>query len=181
MRASATAAVNAVSAAATSAVKKAVKESVLSATNIDAAGEQDAGGDEDEGQVSAEELQECESKLALLEGLVSGDAEDLDDEDEQIEGALDMLQGLLQLTLRMVPADEEKVDVQKLKLPRRTAAETALRRYAWLAKATVDVTSHAISALPFGAPLAAVLQGVYGQAEQVGAKSCQFADSLHRC
>ena len=71
--------------------------------------------------------------------MVSGDAEDQDDEDEQIEGALDMLQGLLQLTLRMVPADDEKVDVQKFKLPRRTAAETALRRYAWLAKATVDL------------------------------------------
>ncbi len=111
-------------------------------------------------------LKTCEAKLALIDRLVSGEAEDLDEEttDEEIGDALKMLQGLLQLTQ---PNASTEVDLQSLQLPSRSAAETALARYSWAVAATVNLASQAISALPFGAPVAAVLNGLYGHAEQV--------------
>lgn len=105
----------------------------------------------------------------LLHSLVSGEAEDEDTADEEIGGALDTLQGLLQLTQRAQPNAE--LDLQALQLPPRSAAEKALARYSWLGTATIGLASHALSALPFGAPVAAVLNGLYRGSVQVGPQS----------
>ncbi len=102
---------------------------------------------------------------------MSGEAEDTEDldadadeSDEAIGKALDVLQGLLQLTQSM---DGTQLDLQGLQLPPRSAAEKALAKYAWVGKAAVGAVAHATAALPFGAPVAAVLNGAFGRAEQV--------------
>ena len=118
--------------------------------------------------VAAEQVvEDMEAKLMLLEGLLSGeDVPELDSPDEAIDEALGMMEGLLKL-LQQPDLPTGDMDVQKLHLPPRTKAEQALARYSVIGGAVVHIASQAISALPFGAPVAAVLEGMYGRAEQV--------------
>lgn len=111
----------------------------------------------------------------MLDRLVSGEAEDLDEgtADEEIGDAMDILQGLLQLissdpdVMTQGAQPNAELDLQALQLPPRTAAEAALARYSWMGTATIGLASHALSALPFGAPVAAVLDVLCGHAVQV--------------
>jgi len=117
--------------------------------------------------VAAEQVvEDMEAKLMLLEGLLSGeDVPELDSPDEAIDEALGMMEGLLKLLQHDLPTGD--MDVQKLHLPPRSDPEKILQKYSVIAGAVVRIASQAISALPFGAPVAAVLEGMYGRAEQV--------------
>ncbi len=58
-------------------------------------------------------------------------------------------------------------DVQALALPKRSAAEEALAKHSELGRALIGALAKGIEALPFGAPVAAVIGVVYARAAQV--------------
>jgi hypothetical protein len=124
---------------------------------------------------AAEQVTEdWERKISMLEGLMSGEGPDIENPDD-IDDALGMMEGLLKLMQDDLPTDGD-LDVQKLRLPPRCKAEQALGRYAVVGRVMLNITSQAISALPFGAPVATVLKSMWRLAEQVRAT----ADATHR-
>ena len=64
-----------------------------------------------------------------------------------------------------------KVDIQSLQLQDFTQAEKVLCKYSAIGQVLVSVVSHGVAALPFGAPLAAMMGGIFARASQVSARS----------
>lgn len=111
----------------------------------------------------------------------------LDSLEEEVESALGSTDALLatlgKLGKAMAPSghaaevDDVPLDVQALALPVRSKAEQHLARFSALGQVLVEGASQACAAMPFGAPVAALLGAVYARASLV----CVALLSLAAC
>jgi hypothetical protein len=62
----------------------------------------------------------------------------------------------------------QKIDWQKIDLPQRSKIEQGFARYSALGRVLITVVKHGVGALPFGAPVAAVLGSVFDRVDKVG-------------
>lgn len=100
--------------------------------------------------------QDAKSELdKFLQASKEGDLETLD---EQVNSVLAGAETVVASVLSWVekPTSRE-VAIQELRLEARSPAEQALARYSALGRVLVSSVSQAVAALPFGAPVAAVL------------------------
>ena len=75
---------------------------------------------------------------------------------------------LVALLAKVAAAPTGKVDIQSLQLQDFSQAEKVLCKYSAIGQVLVTVVSHGVAALPFGAPIAAMMGGIFARAAQVG-------------
>ena len=78
---------------------------------------------------------------------------------------------LVALLGKVAASPTGKVDIQSLKLQDFSPAEKVLCKYSAIGQVLVSVVSHGVAALPFGAPIAAMMGGIFARAAQVSARS----------
>ena len=76
---------------------------------------------------------------------------------------------LVALLGKVPQAPTGKVDIQSLQMQDFSPAEKVLCKYSTIGQVLVTVVSHGVAALPFGAPIAAMMGGIFARAAQVGA------------
>ncbi len=87
-----------------------------------------------------------------------------------VEGLVSKVGTLVQWALGIntaKPYEQSKVEWQKMAPPERSKAEQFFARYSALGQALMSVVQLGVGALPFGAPVAAVLGTLYARAQQV--------------
>ncbi|KAJ9527086.1 hypothetical protein QJQ45_025204 [Haematococcus lacustris] len=118
-----------------------------------------------------EQEEACSRALNLLEGVASGDEASLADLDKEVDLALSTVSKLLE-------NPQGAMDLQDLKLPNRTSAERKLAQLSVLGQVVVDLAEVSVAALPFGAPVAAAIGGIYARATQAAKNSANCARLL---
>ncbi|GFH17743.1 WD_REPEATS_REGION domain-containing protein, partial [Haematococcus lacustris] len=118
-----------------------------------------------------EQEEACIRALNLLEGVASGDEASLADLDKEVDLALSTVSKLLD-------DPQGAVDLQALKLPNRSSAERKLAQLSVLGQVVVDLAAASVAALPFGAPVAAAIGGIYARATQAAKNSANCARLL---
>ncbi|KAJ9527505.1 hypothetical protein QJQ45_025765 [Haematococcus lacustris] len=117
-----------------------------------------------------EQEEACSRAQNLLEGVL-GDEASLADLDKEVDLALSTVSKLLD-------NPQGAVDLQALKLPNRSSAERKLAQLSVLGQVVVDLAAASVAALPFGAPVAAAIGGIYARATQAAKNSANCARLL---
>jgi hypothetical protein len=94
-----------------------------------------------------------------------------EDDEQTVEGLLmnwgQLIYGVFSKAAGSVQHSGGKVDWQKIDAPVRSKVEQGFARYSALGRVLITVVKHGVGALPFGAPVAAVLGSVYDRATKV--------------
>ncbi|KAF5840146.1 hypothetical protein DUNSADRAFT_17630 [Dunaliella salina] len=134
----------------------------------------------EQGIQKAEELQESVLRLGDPGASAADVGQDAVDLLDVIDGVVSFVRGLFGVAKRQsVPTN-----VQDLQLSQRTQAERALAKYSALGQVLVNVASHAMAAMPFGGPAAAILGAVYVRGAQAAKNSVNCArllELMQRC